>query len=184
MNSTRQCIVVGVETGPSAELGTSFDILTVRDGAAVVDHVEANPIDCVAVHESAATPIKTIAAVRAAAPSVPIIYATATPDGAAAAAATRAGATEYYAGTTEQTLGDRLSAHADRSATMASAEAATTDSPGVARANETSSARRVEILERLHDIISDDSVELALFRRVRSVVSEPHGLLDVSDGRL
>jgi len=90
------------------ELAVEFEIVTVRERTRAVDRVETAAVSCVVVDGREDDRLETVAAVREAAPSVPILYVTATPDGTAAAAATRAGATEYFAGATDETLVDRV----------------------------------------------------------------------------
>lgn len=109
----QRVVYVETEATPPRDLEASFDVLTVSDRHAAVERVETASVDCVVVSGTGAERTDTVTAVRAAAPSVPIVYTTATPDGRAAAAATRAGATEYFAGTTAQTLVDRVAATID-----------------------------------------------------------------------
>ena len=117
MSSSRQRVVfVGGQATPPTDLDASFDVLTPRTQRAAVDRVDRDSVDCVVVTDGTDDPLETIAAVRSAAPSTPLIYATAEPDGAAAAAATRAGVTEYFAGVGEASLADRVAALATGSA--------------------------------------------------------------------
>jgi len=114
-------VVGGDEQTPPQALDDAFEVDAVQDRAAVLERVETAPVGCVVVDGSDSDRIETVAAIRDAAPTVPIVYVTATPDGTAAAAATRAGATEYFAETTDETLADRIaavSADHDRAATQ------------------------------------------------------------------
>nr|WP_277410129.1 ATP-binding protein [Natrinema longum] len=90
------------------DLAVAFDVVAVRDRTAAVDSLEATAVSCVVVDGTEADRVDTVAAIHEAAPSVPIVYTTARPDGTAAAAATRAGATEYLVRTTDVTLVDRV----------------------------------------------------------------------------
>ncbi|WP_254762030.1 sensor histidine kinase [Natrinema marinum] len=111
-------VVVGDEPTSAHELGGAFDVVAIQDRGAVLERIETAAVDCVVVDGSDADRVETVAAIRKGAPAVPIIYATATPDGAAAAAATRAGATEYFTATADETLADRIAAvSADRART-------------------------------------------------------------------
>ncbi|WP_408956903.1 ATP-binding protein [Natrinema sp. 74] len=106
----RAVVFVSDDPTPPRVLEDAFDVEVLRDRAAVVDRVDTTAVSGIVVDGTDADRIETVAAIREAAPAVPIIYATATPDGAVAAAATRAGATEYFADTTDETLADRLAA--------------------------------------------------------------------------
>jgi PAS domain S-box-containing protein len=108
VTGTGQPVVFVGDEPPMGELAVEFEIVTVRERTRAVDRVETAAVSCVVVDGREDDRLETVAAVREAAPSVPILYVTATPDGTAAAAATRAGATEYFAGATDETLVDRV----------------------------------------------------------------------------
>ncbi|PCR91490.1 sensor histidine kinase [Natrinema ejinorense] len=106
--SGQRVVFVGGDSTPPRDLAVAFDVVAVRDRTAAVDSLEATAVSCVVVDGTEANRVDTVAAIREAAPSVPIVYTTERPDGTAAAAATRAGATEYLVRTTDATLVDRV----------------------------------------------------------------------------
>ncbi|WP_254525229.1 sensor histidine kinase [Natrinema caseinilyticum] len=107
--SGQPVVLVGGEQTPSWGLEVAFDVVRLRDRAAVLDCVETTDVGCVVVDGTGAERLETVASVSDAVPAVPIIYASADPDGTVAAAATRAGATDYYfEGSRDETLADRV----------------------------------------------------------------------------
>ncbi|OAQ52201.1 hypothetical protein HTG_11310 [Natrinema mahii] len=84
---------------------------------------------------------------------MPVIYTTATPDGSVAAAATRAGATEYVIRTGDASLVDRVGAVATEPPTAANAQTDSPSRPGTAekQALPIGSAERNAILETIDD---------------------------------
>ncbi|WP_226004288.1 PAS domain S-box protein [Natrinema salinisoli] len=109
-SSGRPVVFVGDDPTPSDDLEAAFDVVALADRTAVADYLETTPAACVVVDGSDTDRVATVAAACDAAPSVPIIYTTATADGAAAAAATRAGATEYVVREADETVADRVAA--------------------------------------------------------------------------
>ncbi|QCS41345.1 ATP-binding protein [Natrinema versiforme] len=112
MTGTEQHVVfVGDGATPPRDLErAAFDVAAPADRAAAIARLETAAVDCVVIDATDADRVGTVAAVRERAPAVPIIYVTAVPDGTAAAAATRAGATEYFVRGTDETLVDRIAA--------------------------------------------------------------------------
>ncbi|AGB30441.1 multi-sensor signal transduction histidine kinase [Natrinema pellirubrum DSM 15624] len=110
MSRAGQHVVFVGNPTPPCDLDAAFDVVTAGDRATVVDCLETTRVDCVIVDGTGSDRVETVATVRDVAPTVPIIYTTATPDGSAAAAATRAGATEYVVRTGDPSLIDRIEA--------------------------------------------------------------------------
>ncbi|WP_226480597.1 PAS domain S-box protein [Natrinema amylolyticum] len=173
-------------------LETAFDVVAPGDRAAVIDCLESTAIDCVVVAGTGTDRVETVAAAADAAPSVPIVYATATPDGTAAAAATRAGATEYVVRTAEETLIERVAAV---SSALGSASAGgscggrdpdhecptgTDSSPDGSRGR-VSRTERDAILDRIHATVSDDG---PLDARLEELLSIGRTALGVEYGTL
>ncbi|WP_222916773.1 PAS domain S-box protein [Natrinema sp. SYSU A 869] len=121
----QRVVFVGDDSTPLDALEAAFDVVVPEERAAVIDCLESTAIGCIVVDGTGTDRVATVAVAADAAPSVPVVYTTATPDGAAAAAATRAGATEYVIRTTEETLVERVAAV---STTSNSASAETTES--------------------------------------------------------
>ncbi len=199
----RRVVFVGGPT-PPCDLDAAFDVITAGDRTAVVDCLETTSVDCAVVDGTGSDRVATVAAVREAAPSVPIIYTTATPDGSAAAAATRAGATEYVVRTDEVSLVDRVDAvstverndqtrpatagdRAYGAATEPSTAAdirtdlATRTETDEARAPPVEPAERDAILDRIHAIVSRDG---PFEERVEEVLSVGRTALGVEYGTL
>ncbi|WP_455447921.1 PAS domain S-box protein [Natrinema thermotolerans] len=186
MSRAGQHVVFVGNPTPPCDLDAAFDVVTAGDRAAVVDCLETTRVDCVIVDGTGSDRVETVATVRDVAPTVPIIYTTATPDGSAAAAATRAGATEYVVRTGEPSLIDRIEAlstgEGDSTIRPATVDAAT-ESPASAdvgtdltartetvdgQAPPVGPAERDAILGRLHAIVSgDDPFEERLEDRSR-----------------
>ncbi|OLZ39703.1 histidine kinase [Natrinema saccharevitans] len=126
MSRVGQRVVFVGDPTPPRDLAGAFDVVRPGDRAAVVDCLETTPVNCVVVDGTESDRVATVAAVRDVAPAVPVIYTTATPDGTVAAAATRAGATEYVVRTGGPSLADRVGAVATEPPTAADVR---TDSP-------------------------------------------------------
>ncbi|QLG49291.1 ATP-binding protein [Natrinema halophilum] len=108
--SGQRVVYVGDGLTPLRDFEERFDVVHLRDRTAVVDCVETTDVRCVVVDGTGPDPLEMVAAASDAAPAVPVIYAASAPDGTVAAAATRAGATEYFVNTANESLADRVAA--------------------------------------------------------------------------
>ncbi|MFC6768398.1 histidine kinase, partial [Natrinema soli] len=83
MTETGHLVVLVGDEPPMGELAVEFEVVTVRERTRAIDRVETAAVSCVVVDGREDDRLETVAAVHEAAPSVPILYVTATPDGTA-----------------------------------------------------------------------------------------------------